>query len=313
MINKNSKIYIAGSSGMVGSAIYRKLQKYNYKNIIISSKKNLDLKNQDLVYNFLKKKKPDAVILAAAKVGGILANNKKKAEFIFDNLSIQNNVIHGSFLAGVKKLIFLGSSCVYPNNIKRKIRETDLLSSKLEKTNEPYAIAKIAGIKLCEAYSYQYNLDYKCLMPCNVYGVNDNYDLENCHFLPALIKKTKEAIKNKRNYVEIWGNGTPKRELILSDDLADACIFFLKKNTKEKIINIGSGHDLSIESYAKIIMKFFNQNLKIKKNLNYPNGTMRKLLDVSLAKKYGWKPKTPLSKGIPAVIRDFIKNTNIKY
>lgn len=310
MINKNSKIYIAGSTGMVGSAVYRKLKLLKYKNIILSLKKNLDLRNQKKVYEFLKKKKPDAVILAAAKVGGILANSKNKAEFIFDNLSIQNNVIHGSFLAGVKKLIFLGSSCAYPNDIKKRIKESDLLSSRLEKTNEPYAIAKIAGIKLCESYSFQYGLDYKCLMPCNVYGINDNYDEYSSHFFPALIRKVVEAINKKKNYIEIWGDGKPKRELILSDELADACVFFLKKNTKEKVINIGSGYDISIENYAKIIMKFFNKKLKIKKNLTYPNGTKRKIMNLYLAKKYGWVSKTALTKGISIVVNDFLTKNN---
>ena len=295
---------------MVGSAVYRKLKLLKYKNIILSLKKNLDLRNQKKVYEFLKKKKPDAVILAAAKVGGILANSKNKAEFIFDNLSIQNNVIHGSFLAGVKKLIFLGSSCAYPNDIKKRIKESDLLSSRLEKTNEPYAIAKIAGIKLCESYSFQYGLDYKCLMPCNVYGINDNYDEYSSHFFPALIRKVVEAINKKKNYIEIWGDGKPKRELILSDELADACVFFLKKNTKEKVINIGSGYDISIENYAKIIMKFFNKKLKIKKNLTYPNGTKRKIMNLYLAKKYGWVSKTALTKGISIVVNDFLTKNN---
>ena len=226
MINKNSKIFVAGHNGMIGSAIVRKLKLLNYKHIILRNKKQLDLTNQSKVYNFLKKEKPNAVILAAAKVGGIYANNEYRGEFIYENLSIQNNIIHGSFINGVKNLIFLGSSCIYPKNCKQPIKEKYLLSNYLEKTNEPYAIAKIAGVKLCESYNLQYNLNYKCLMPCNSYGINDNYDLKSSHFLPALIRKIIEARKNNKDYIKIWGSGKPLRELIYSDDIADACIFF---------------------------------------------------------------------------------------
>ena len=307
MINKNSKIFVAGHNGMIGSAIVRKLKLLNYKHIILRNKKQLDLTNQSKVYNFLKKEKPNAVILAAAKVGGIYANNEYRGEFIYENLSIQNNIIHGSFINGVKNLIFLGSSCIYPKNCKQPIKEKYLLSNYLEKTNEPYAIAKIAGVKLCESYNLQYNLNYKCLMPCNSYGINDNYDLKSSHFLPALIRKIIEALKNNKDYIKIWGSGKPLRELIYSDDIADACIFFLKKKTNVSLINIGTGIEKSIVDYANFIMKHLGVKLKIlheKKNLD---GTYRKLLDTSLANKYGWKPKTTLEEGLSNSINDYLQ------
>ncbi|MBS56807.1 MAG: GDP-fucose synthetase, partial [Rickettsiales bacterium] len=282
MINKNSKIFVAGHRGMIGSAVLRKLRSLNYKNIYFKKRSQLDLTNQDKVYNYLKKIKPEAVILAAAKVGGIQANNTFRAEFIYENLSIQNNVIHGSFKAGVKNLVFLGSSCIYPKNSKQPIKEDYLLSNYLEKTNEPYAVAKIAGVKLCESYNLQYKLNYKCLMPCNAYGINDNYDLSSSHFFPALIRKIIDALSNNKDYIKIWGSGKPLRELIYSDDIADACIFFLKKKTKESLINIGTGKEKNIIEYANFIMKHLGVKLKIiheKKNLD---GTLKKLLDISL-------------------------------
>ena len=264
MINKNTKIYLAGHKGLVGSAIHRRLKKLNFKNIYFQTSNQLDLRNQSKVYNYFKKIKPQAVIIAAARVGGINANNILKGNFIFDNLSIQNNLIDASYVNGVKNLVFLGSSCVYPKNSKQPIKEEYLLSNYLEKTNEPYAVAKIAGIKLCESYNYQYNLHYKCLMPCNAYGINDNYDLSSSHFLPALISKITNAMQNNKDYIKLWGTGKPRRELIYSDDLADACIYFLKKKTKHTLINIGTGFDKSIEEYAKLIMKHLRVNLKIK-------------------------------------------------
>ena len=236
MINKNSKIFIAGHNGMVGSAVVRKLKELKYKKIYFQNKKQLDLRNQNKVYKYINNIKPDAVILAAAKVGGIKANNTFRGEFIFDNLSIQNNVIDASYKNGVKNLIFLGSSCVYPKNCKQPIKESYLLSNYLEKTNEPYAIAKIAGVNLCESYNIQYNVNYKCLIPCNAYGMNDNYDLNSSHFLPALIRKIIDAINNDKDYIKIWGRGKTLREVIYSDDIADACIFFLKKKNK-RVIN----------------------------------------------------------------------------
>ena len=232
MINKNSKIYVAGHNGLVGSAILRKLKEKNYKNIITVEKKNLDLLNQKNVFSFFKKKKPDLVIIAAAKVGGVYHNNLDRADFIYENLQIQNNLIYGSFKNNVKQLVFLGSSCIYPKNSRQPLKEDYLLTGKLEETNEPYAIAKIAGIKMCEAFNKQYKTNYICLMPTNTYGPNDNYDSLNSHFFPALIKKAYECkIKNKRTF-EIWGTGKPLRELIFVEDIAEACIFFLKKKNK---------------------------------------------------------------------------------
>ena len=307
MINKNSKIFVAGHKGLIGSAIIRKLEKLNYKKIYTRLKKDLDLRDQKKVLKYLSKIKPDAVILAAAKVGGIEANNTFRGEFIYDNLSIQNNVIHSSYLTGVKNLVFLGSSCIYPKLSKQPIKEKYLLSGYLEKTNEPYAIAKIAGINLCESYNKQYNLNYKCLMPCNSYGVNDNYDLNTSHFFPALIKKIVDAIRFRQDTINIWGNGKPLRELIFSDDIADACIFFLKKKTSENLINIGTGTDESITEYANLIMKHLGVKIKISYLKNKPNGTMRKVLDVSLAKKYGWKYKTSLKKGLSIAVSDYLK------
>ncbi len=307
MINKNSKIFIAGHNGMIGSAIIRKLNELKYKKIYFQNKKQLDLRNQNKVYKYINNIKPDAVILAAAKVGGIKANNTFRGEFIFDNLSIQNNVIDASYKNGVKNLIFLGSSCIYPKNSKQPIKESYLLSNYLEKTNEPYAIAKIAGVNLCESYNIQYNVNYKCLMPCNAYGMNDNYDLNSSHFLPALIRKIIDALKNDKDYIKIWGKGKALRELIYSDDIADACIFFLKKKTKESLINIGTGIEKSIIEYAKFIMRHLGVNLKIIYEKKTPDGTFRKLLDVSLAKKYGWKYKTNLDEGLSNTINDYLQ------
>ena len=307
MINRKSKIFVAGHNGMVGSAILRRLIKQKYKKIFFQSKKQLDLINQKKVYNYFSKIKPDAVILAAAKVGGIKVNNEKKGEFIFDNLSIQNNVINASLKNGVKDLIFLGSSCVYPRNSKIPIKENYLLSNYLEKTNEPYAIAKIAGIKLCESYNYQYGVNYKCLMPCNAYGINDNYDDNSSHFFPALIKKIINALKTNKSYIEIWGSGKPLRELIFSDDVADACIYFLKRKTKHTLINIGSGVEMSIDDYAKYIMRHLGVNLKIVHKNKKFDGTYRKLVDSTLAQKYGWKCKTKLENGLSLTINDYLK------
>ena len=312
MINKNSKIFIAGHNGMIGSAVIRKLKELKYKKIYFQNKKQLDLRNQNKVYKYINNIKPDAVILAAAKVGGIKANNTFRGEFIFDNLSIQNNVIDASYKNGVKNLIFLGSNCIYPKNSKQPIKESYLLSNYLEKTNEPYAIAKIAGVNLCESYNIQYNVNYKCLMPCNAYGMNDNYDLNSSHFLPALIRKIIDAIKKDKNYIKIWGRGKTLREVIYSDDIADACIFFLKKKTKDSLINIGTGIEKSIIEYAKFIMRHLRVNLKIIYEKKTPDGTFRKLLDVSLAKKYGWKYKTNLDEGLSNTINDYLQKYLIK-
>ena len=310
MINKNSKIFVAGHNGLIGSAIIRKLENLSYKKIYTKSKKSLDLRDQKKVLKYFSKIKPDAVILAAARVGGIEANNTFRGEFIYDNLSIQNSVIHSSYLSGVKNLIFLGSSCIYPKLSKQPIKEKYLLSGYLEKTNEPYAIAKIAGINLCESYNRQYKLNYKCLMPCNAYGINDNYDPFESHFFPALIKKIVDAIRYRKESIDIWGNGKPLREVILSDDIADACIFFLKKKTSETLINIGTGKDKSITQYANLIMKHLGVRFKINYKKNKPNGSMRKLLDVSLAKKYGWKYKINLKTSIKITYQSFLKELN---
>ncbi len=307
MINKKSKIFVAGHNGLIGSAIIRKLKNSNFKNLYTQTRNELDLRDQTKVKNYFLRIKPDAVILSAAKVGGIEVNNKYRGEFIYDNLSIQNNVIHSSYQSGVKNLVFLGSSCIYPKVCKQPIKEKYLLSGYLEKTNEPYAIAKIAGINLCESYNQQYKLNYKCLMPCNAYGINDNYDPIGSHFFPALIKKIVDSIRYRKNTIEIWGNGKPLRELIFSDDIADACVFFLQKKTKETLINIGTGKDRSITEYAKLIMKHLGVNLKIVFKKNKPNGTMRKVLDVSIAKRYGWRSKTSLKKGLSITINDYLK------
>ena len=309
MINKKSKIYIAGHKGLVGSAILRKLLSKGYKNVIFKTKKQLDLKNSKKVFKFLKKNKPDFIFIAAAKVGGIYANNNYKAEFIHDNLSIQSNIIHSAYLTGVRKLIFLGSSCVYPKMSRQPIKEQYLLTGPLEKTNDAYAIAKIAGIKMCESYNSQYKTNYKCLMPTNTFGPNDDYHDLNSHFFPALIKKVHELkIKNKDHLI-LWGNGKAKREIIYVDDVAEACIFFMNKNIKETIVNIGTGKDYTINEYAKEILKLIipNKKIKIKYDLTKPNGTLRKILDVSLAKKYGWRAKINLKKGIINAYQDYLE------
>lgn len=307
MINKYSKIFIAGHMGHLGSAILRKLKEKNFKKILFRKKKDLNLLDQSKVLKFLKKNKPDLVIIAAAKVGGIYANNKYRANFIYENLEIQNNLIHGAFKAGVKNLIFFGSSCIYPKNINKPIKEDMLLSGKLEYTNEPYAIAKIAGIKMCENYNKQFKTNYKCLMPCNSYGPNDNYDLKNSHFIAALIKKIYLAKKNKRNFIEIWGSGKPKREIIFVDDIADACLFFMKRKTRHSLINIGTGRDATIEDYAKKIINYFNVDLKIIKNRKMPDGIKRKLLNIKIAKSYGWKPKINFARGLDLTVKAFLK------
>ena len=308
MINKNCKIFVAGHKGLVGSAIIRKLKTSGYKKILTAEKSTLNLINQEKVLKFLKKKKPDFIFIAAAKVGGIYANNKYKAEFIYSNLSIQNNLIHSAFKCGIKNLIFLGSSCVYPKLCKQPIKEEYLLNGKLEETNEPYAVAKIAGIKMCESYNHQYKTNYKCLMPTNTFGPNDNYDPMNSHFFPSLIRKIHLSKIKNNNKIILWGDGSPKREVIYVDDIADACIYFMKKKVKETIINIGSGKDFSIKKYAQIISSRINPkvSLKIKFDKTKPNGTPRKILDVSLAKRYGWKAKTSLKDAIDKTYLDYL-------
>ena len=307
-LNKNSKIFIAGHNGMVGSAILRHFKKKNYKKIIIKNKNELNLLDQKKTHNFLKKIKPDFVIIAAARVGGILANQTYKANFIYENLMIQSNLINASYLSGVKKLIFLGSSCIYPKHSKQPIKEEYLLSGKLEQTNDAYAIAKIAGLKMCESYNQQYKLNYICLMPTNMYGPNDNYDLKSSHFFPALIRKIYTSKIKKKNYIKIWGNGRAKRELMYVDDIADACEFFLKKNTKHTLINIGTGYEKTIKDFCYFIMKKINCNLKIRFDKKKPNGTPRKILNCKLANSYGWKPKFSLDRGFEITFQNFVKN-----
>ena len=313
MINRNSKIFIAGHNGLVGSAILRKLKQKGYKNLITISRKKLDLTNQIKVLKFLKNKQPDFIFIAAAKVGGIYSNLKNKAVFITENLQIQTNLIHGAYLCGIDKLIFLGSSCVYPRNCKQPIKESYLLTGGLEKTNDAYAIAKIAGIKMCESYNIQYKTNYKCLMPTNTFGPNDHYNALNSHFLPALIKKVHDLKLNNKMELTLWGNGLAKREVIYVDDLADACIFFMKKSFSGTTLNIGTGKDFSIKQYAKIILNQIipKNKIKIKYDLSKPNGTPRKVLDIKLANKYGWKPKTKLDEAITKTYKNFLENNKI--
>ena len=308
MINHKDKIFVAGHKGLVGSAIVRKLKSKGFKNILISEKSKLDLTNQNSVLIFLKKNKPKFIFIAAAKVGGIYSNNKYRAEFIQSNLSIQTNIIHSAYLCGIKDLIFLGSSCVYPRMCKQPIKEKYLLNGELEKTNEAYAIAKIAGIKMCESYNHQYDTNYKSLMPTNTFGPNDNYDQLNSHFFPSLIRKIHEVKNKNKKELVLWGDGSPKREVIYVDDIADACVYFMNKKFKGSMINIGTGKDYSIKDYAKIILKLIipNKKIKIKYDKSKPNGTPRKVMDVSLAKKYGWKSKIDLKKAIRLTYNDYL-------
>ena len=301
------KIFVAGHNGLVGSAIVKKLKTKGYKNILTVEKKKLNLLDQKEVFNFLKKNKPKIVIIAAAKVGGILANSKYGAEFIYENLQIQNNLIHSSYLNKIKNLIFLGSSCIYPKFAKQPLKEEYLLNGKLEETNLPYAISKIAGIKMCEAYNKQYKTNYKCLMPTNTYGPNDNYDLMTSHFFPALIQKAHTCkIKNKKS-IDVWGSGKVYREMIFVDDIADACVFFMKKKVKHPLINIGTGKDMTILNYVKFILKKLDLDIKINLIKSKPDGVYKKLLDVSRARKYGWIAKTSLEEGFDITYKSFFR------
>jgi len=310
MLTKKSNIFVTGHKGLVGSAVIRRLTNHGYKNIITITRDKLDLRDQREVFKFFQKKRIDAVINAAGQVGGIYANNKYKADFIYDNLAIQNNIIHACYKNKIKSLIFLGSSCIYPKNSKQPIKEKYLLTGELEKTNEPYAIAKIAGIKMCESYNFQYKMNYKCLMPCNLYGPNDNYDLKTSHFFPALIVKALAAKKNKKNELILWGSGRPKRELMYVDDLADACIYFLNKKTKDSLINIGTGYDKSTLEYAKFILKKINFKCKIILDKSKPDGTQRKIIDNSIALSYGWKPKINLHEGFELTLKSYFSKFN---
>ena len=307
-MNYKSNIYVAGHNGLVGSAIVRELKKKGYNKIITATRNQLDLINQEKVLKFLKKKKPEYIFIAAAKVGGIYSNSKYKAQFIYENLMIQSNLIHSAFLCGIKNLIFLGSSCIYPKESKQPIKEEYLLTGKLEKTNDAYAIAKIAGIQMCESYNEQYKTNYKCLMPTNTFGPNDNYHRLNSHFVPSLIRKVHEAKVKKKKYIVLWGNGKAKREILYVDELANACIYFMKKKTKASLINIGSGKDYSIKEYAKLFLKIIapDEKINIKYDILKPNGTPRKVLDISLAKKYGWRPNFNLKKNILKTYQSYL-------
>lgn len=308
----NSKIYIAGHRGMVGSAIMRNLQNKGYNNIITRTSKELDLRNQQAVADFFVTEKPEYVFLAAAKVGGIQANNIYRADFIYENLMIQNNVIHNSYVNGVKKLMFLGSSCIYPKMAPQPLKEEYLLTGLLEETNEPYAIAKIAGIKMCESYKRQYGCNFISVMPTNMYGPNDNYNLNNSHVLPALIRKFHDAKENNLPSVEMWGTGTPMREFLHADDLGDACVFLMNTYDGEQFVNIGSGTDLTIKDLALLIRDIVGYKGEIVHDLSKPDGTPRKLMDVSYLHSLGWKHKIELPEGIKQVYDDFKKKEGVK-
>lgn len=306
-MNKDAKIYVAGHRGMVGSAIIRKLQKEGYTNLISRTSAELDLRNQQAVTDFFASEKPNYVFLAAAKVGGIVANNTYRADFLYENLAIQNNVIHNSYVTGVKKLMFLGSSCIYPKLAPQPLKEEYLLTGPLEPTNEPYAIAKIAGIKLCDAYRDQYGCNFISVMPTNLYGYHDNYHPQNSHVLPALIRKFHEAKINGDPEVNIWGTGTPKREFLFADDLADACYFLMQNYNEPHLINIGTGEDLSIKDLALLIKECLGYAGNLVFDKTKPDGTPRKLMDVSKLHRLGWKHKIELKEGIRLAYADFLK------
>ena len=308
MISKNSKIYVAGHNGMVGSAILKKLKSLGYHKLIFKDSSKIDLRNQDKTYKFLKKNKPDVVFIAAAKVGGIFDNMNYGADFISENLLIQNNLIIGSFKNKVKKLIFLSSSCAYSKDAPRPLKEKYFFQGKLEETNEPYAVAKLAGMKLCQSFNHQYKTDFKTLVPCNLYGENDNFDLKSSHFFPALLKKIHNFKIGKKKNIEIWGNGLAKRELMHVDDLADAAIYFMLKKTDKDIINIGTGKQFTIKHFAKEICKILGVKPKFKLNPKKPNGMKTKVLDISSAKNLGWKSKISLKSGIERTYDYFINN-----
>lgn len=315
-MNETARIFVAGHRGMVGSAICRRLESGGYGNVVTRTRNELDLLDQRAVHDFLKQERPDYIIIAAARVGGIQANNTYRAEFIYENIMIEANLIHGAHIADVQHLMFLGSSCIYPRDCPQPMREEYLLTGSLEQTNEPYAIAKIAGIKLCEAYQDQYGRNYISLMPTNLYGPNDNYDLETSHVLPALIRKTHEAKVREDEELVVWGSGRPRREFLYVDDLADACIFFMEKQfggmDLPSLINIGCGQDQSIKELAEIVMKVIGLDGRITYDTSKPDGTPRKLLDVSVAENIGWHAKTSLEEGICDSYNDFLHLLNQK-
>lgn len=310
-MEKESKIYIAGHRGMVGSAIARGLAKKGFENIVTRTSSELDLRNQQAVADFFAEEKPDYVFLAAAKVGGILANNIYRAEFLYDNLIMESNVINSAHVNGVKKLMFLGSSCIYPKLAPQPLREDYLLTGLLEETNEPYAIAKIAGIKLCEAYHDQYGSNFISVMPTNLYGYGDNYDLNNSHVLPALIRKFHEAKEENKPFVEAWGTGSPKREFLFADDLAEACLFLMETYNGRELVNIGTGEDLAIKELTELVAKTTGFEGEIKWDTTKPDGTPRKLMDVSKLQGLGWKHTIELPEGVALAYQDFLKNQEI--
>ena len=308
MMKKKSKIYVAGHRGMVGSAIVRNLKEKGFTNVIGESSKDLNLIRQDEVERYFEIEKPDFVFLAAAKVGGINANNIYPAEFIYNNLMIESNVINSAYKFGTKKLLFLGSSCIYPRKVSQPIKEEYLLSGSLEPTNEAYAVAKIAGIELCKFYRRQYGCDFISAMPTNLYGMNDNFDLETSHVMPALIRKFHEAKMNNDKEVIMWGTGKPKREFLFVDDLADACVYLMNNYSDEVHINVGTGEDIEIGELAKTIQEVVGYDGEIVNDLSKPDGTPRKLLDVSLLESIGWQHKTKLHEGILKVYDWYLKN-----
>jgi GDP-L-fucose synthase len=309
VLKKESRIYIAGHKGLVGSSVLKLLKKKGYKNLFFKESKNLDLRKQADTFNYLRKIKPEFVIICAAKVGGIKANNLRRAEFLYDNLSIQNNLIHGSFMASVKNLIFLGSSCIYPRLAKQPLKEKSILSGYLERTNEPYAIAKIAGLKLCENYNFQYKTNYKCIMPSNIFGPGDNYNLNDSHFLPAIIKKIYLSKLQKKKKIYFWGTGKAKREVTYVEDISAAILFFLRKRTKESLINIGSGYENTIRGYINLILKRMDYKAKIVFDNNKKlDGTPRKILDCSVAHRYGFYAKFKFLEGFDLTLGDFLNN-----
>ena len=306
-LKKDDKIFIAGHNGMVGSAIERKYRQEGFKNILTFSSKELDLRDQSSVDEFYKKVKPDIVILAAAKVGGIHANNKYKAEFIYDNLMIESNVIHFAYENNVKKLLFLGSSCIYPKHSPQPIKEEYLMSGHLEPTNKPYAIAKIAGIELCKSYREQYGCNFISAMPTNLYGINDNFHFENSHVIPALLRKVILAKKNNDPFVTVWGSGKPRRDFLNVDDLANACFLLMNQYDEAEPINIGSGSDISITELINIIREEIDYNGEVKFDTSKPDGTLLKLLDISKIKSLGWSPKIKIREGIRKAIKEIEK------
>lgn len=305
-MEKNSRIYVAGHRGMVGSAVVRALQTKGYKHIITRTSAELDLRQQNAVEAFYAEEKPDYVVDAAAKVGGILANNTYRAEFLYENLQIQNNIIHFAWKYGVKKLLFLGSSCIYPKLAPQPLKEQYLLTGLLEPTNEPYAIAKIAGIKLCESYRDQYGCNFISAMPTNLYGLNDNYHPDNSHVLPALIRKFHEAKVSGTKQVEIWGDGSPLREFLYADDLADALLYLLENYDEKEFVNVGCGEDIRIGDLAELVKRVVGFEGDLVFDSTKPNGTPRKLMDVSRLFATGWRPKVQLEQGIQMAYQDYL-------